>query len=110
MPSEERATAGPFSRPANCWPGDKVTVKRPTGGGGGEGFRFQIANPVRVASSNDTTPDRRAPRQRARRPFAAPVGDSVTCEPDSASHLSSPARSLALCQRSSGSFERHLLM
>src|SRR5260370_23999117 len=106
MPSGERATAGRFSRPANCWPGGNVIVKRLTGGGGGEGFRFQIAIPVAAARSKDTAPHSKAPRQRARRLFAAPVGANVICEPPSALHFNSSARSRAVCQRSSGSFAR----
>src|SRR5712692_6615593 len=86
MPSGESATAGPFSSPANCWPGCRVIVKRLTGGGG-EGFRFQIANPVRAAISSDTVPHKKASRHGARIPSAAPVGANVTCEPLSFIHF-----------------------
>ena len=102
------ATSMPAST-ANCWPGGSVIATCETGRGG-EGLRFQI---TRLAT---TAPKRKTPKLRitARRPglripSTATAGAFVICEPASAIHLNSSHKSLAVYQRFSGSFARHLL-
>src|SRR5437016_262105 len=108
VPSGESATAGPFSRHANCSPGGSVIVKHETRCGEGEGFRFQTARLATVAPSSKV----HRPKIRARRPstlvaLTCTVDADVICEPPSAIHFNSSHRSLATCHLFSGSLAIH---
>src|SRR5437879_5171753 len=108
VPSGERATAGPLSRPANCWPGGRFIIVRVTDCGGG-GFRFQVAKLAITAPKNNAPRPRiidRGPRDGMLFPGAA--GIDVTCELPPAIHFNSRHKSPAACHRSSGTFARHV--
>src|SRR5271165_1174911 len=74
--------------------------------------RLLLARHQATPAASDTKKNVAASSQLARSHLLCPAVTrpaSPACEPDSLIHFSSLARSLALCQRSSGSFARHFL-
>src|ERR1700674_5008700 len=105
VPSGERATAGPLSNPANCWPGGSAITERLTGRGG-VGFRFQVAILPTPRSTKPAKLNTAAFRQPLAAGFVSAAADLAASELPSAIHFNSRQRSLVVCQRSSGSFAR----
>src|SRR5436190_14929825 len=92
---------------ANATPSGGESVKRTTSGDGGAGRRYGTASaPTPTSAMAKNVQATHSPRRRL---AAADIG-APAWEPPPAIHLNSSRRSLASCQRSSGSLARHFPM